>query len=61
MSKISVTTDVNGCQMIPLTDVERFGKGGRGLAASVPRARREPGEGRAARCPSTLILPFASP
>ena len=33
MSKISITTDVNGCQMITLTDVERFGKGDRGLAA----------------------------
>ena len=31
-SKIEITTDSNGCQMLTASDVERFGKGARGLA-----------------------------
>ena len=31
MSKIEITTDANGCEMILLTDEPRFGSGARGL------------------------------
>ena len=31
MSKIEITTDANGCEMILLTDEARFGSGARGL------------------------------
>ena len=31
MSKISISTDANGCEMILLTDEPRFGSGARGL------------------------------
>ncbi len=33
MSKIEITTDANGCEMILLTDEPRFGSGARGLPA----------------------------
>ena len=34
MTSIKIETDANGCEMIILTDVEKYGKRGRGLPAA---------------------------